>query len=272
MIGILVAELDTPNVLAVFDELSSQLQKQGLISLVLNVTTATDYNNALSLLEQFQVDGIIFLGTELPQEIIEKNVKNIPLISLYRHSDIPSVQAVSTDGLAAGRDIGNLFVSLGYTKIAYMAGPSKKSTGLMRYEGLIEKLSESGITLAEKLEARHFSRKVAFDFMSEYINSTNVEDRVEAIFCESDILAIGVIDALRYNNIDQSIAVIGFDDIDLASSPSYNLTTYRQPLKPLVLETVKRLSSSKVIQHKLLMPGEFILRKSHIRVPLKGQD
>ncbi|RQW62713.1 LacI family DNA-binding transcriptional regulator [Vibrio viridaestus] len=268
MIGVLVAELDTPNVLAVFDELSSQLQMKGLISLVLNVNTATDYNNALSLVDQFQVDGIIFLGTELPQEIIEKNVQHIPLISLYRNSDIPSVQAVSTDGYSAGRDVGSLFVSLGYKRIAYMAGPSKKSTGLMRCDGMVSMLHEHGLKLEDRYEMKHFSRKVAYEFMNNYLASTKPEDRVEAIFCESDILAIGVIDALRYNNVDRSIAVVGFDDIDLAGSPSYNLTTCRQQLKPLVRESIKRLKPNQNQPKTLLMPSEFILRHSHLRIPL----
>ena len=264
MIAVLIAELGTPNVLAVFDELSSQLQEQGLISLVLNVNTETDYNNALSLADQFQVDGIIFLGTELPQEIIEKNVQHIPLISLYRHTDIPNVQSVSTDGYSAGRDVGNLFIEQRYRRIGYMAGPIKKSTGLMRFEGMVDRLQEASIELEEKFEVKHFCRKAAFNAMLEYLNSTDIDDRVEAIFCESDILAIGVIDALRFNNIDRSIAVVGFDDIDLASSPSYNLTTYRQQLKPLVSETIKILSSEQEDNKKLLLSGEFILRQSHI--------
>lgn len=265
MIAVLIAELDSPNVLAVFDELSSQLQKQGLISMVLNVNTVNDYNNALSLADQFQVDGIIFLGTELPEEIIEKNISHIPLISLYRHTDIVNVQSVSTDGNAAGREIGSLFIGLGYQQIAYMAGPRQKSTGLMRYDGFKEKLQEHGLQVAKRFEVAHYNREMAFNAMLEYLNKTDINNRIEAIFCESDILAIGIIDALRYCNIENSIAVIGFDDIDLAKSPSYNLTTYRQKLKPLVMEAVQRLSGNHKLKTKLLLPGEFILRQSHIR-------
>lgn len=270
MIAVLIAELDSCNVLSVFDELSSQLQKQGLISLVLNVNTENDYHNALSLASQFQVDGVVFLGTELPQEIIEKNVQHIPLVSLYRHTDIPNVQSISTDGYSAGRDIGGLFIALGYHHIAYMAGPSKKSTGLMRFEGLQDRLEESDLSVEIKFEIEHFNRKMAFDSMVEYLNNTQIENRIEAIFCENDILAIGVIDALKYCQLENSIAVIGFDDIDIASSPSYNLTTYRQKLKPLVTEAVKLLSSTKE-HNKLLLTGEFILRQSHIRsTPIKA--
>jgi len=268
MIGILVAELDSPNALMVFDELSSQLQKRGLISLVLNVNTATDYNNALSLANQFQVDGIIFLGTELPQEILEQYSHHIPLISLYRDSDITNVQAVSTDGFLAGHHVADLFISLGYRTIAYMAGPIKKSTGLMRYEGFIKRLNKNSISLAKRFEIEHYTRKLAFNSLSDYLNSTPPHKRIDAIFCESDILAIGVIDALKYHNVENSIAIIGFDDIDLASSPSYNLTTYRQPLNKLVSESVQRLETMKDTQ-KTLIEGEFILRQSHIKMTLK---
>ncbi len=265
MIAVLISELGSPNVLTVFDELTSQLQNKELIPLVLNIHSPKDYNNALSLAAQLRVDGIIFLGSELPQEIVDNNIEHIPLISLYRHCDTPNIHSVSTDGLAAGRHVANVFLELNYRRIAYMAGPSQKSTGLMRYEGLSERLAEEKLSVAEKFHIQHFSRELAYKCMCQYLKSTKPNNRIDAIFCESDIIAIGVLDALRHNKIENSIAVIGFDDIELASSPSYNLTTYRQNLIPLVKKSVDLLDSDNNANHKILMPGQLILRSSHLK-------
>ena len=265
MIAILISELGSPNVLRVFDELSSQLQSHGLISIVLNVHLAKDYKNSLSLAGQLQVDGVIFLGTEVPQEIIDKNIEHIPLLSLYRHCTTEKVHSVSTDGFSAGRHVGNLFIKLGYRRIAYMAGPEKKSTGLMRLEGLTDILNENNIPLEKLFRIKHFTRILAFNIMSQYLRETDPHNLIDAIFCETDIFAIGVIDALRHHNLEGSIAVVGFDDIDLASSPSYNLTTYRQDLKPIVSTAVKLISSSEINNNRILIPGQLILRKSHLK-------
>jgi len=265
MIAILISELGSPTFLDVFDELTSQLQNKGLIPIVLNIHSQNDYNNALSLASQLQVDGIMFLGSEVPQEIVDRHIEHIPLISLYRHCDTKNINSVSTDGFSAGRHIASLFIELRYKRIAYMAGPSQKFTGLMRYEGLRDRLLEEKIELEHKFNVKHFSRELAYKCMCEYIKSTSYNNRIDAIFCESDIFAIGVIDALRHYKIENSIAVVGFDDTDLASSPSYKLTTYRQDLIPLVSKSVELLESSKNSNNKILMPGKLILRDSHLK-------
>ena len=177
-----------------------------------------------------------------------------------------NVHSVSTDGFSAGRHVGNLFIKLGYRRIAYMAGPVKKSTGLLRLEGITDILSENNISLEKIFRIKHFTRILAFNSMSQYLRETNPNNLIDSIFCENDILAIGVIDALRHHNLEGSIAVVGFDDIDLASSPSYNLTTYRQNLKPIVSSAVKLISSYEInSNNRILMPGQLILRESHLK-------
>lgn len=53
----------------------------------------------------------------------------------------------------------------------------------------------------------------------------------DGIFCATDMLALGVMDGLRYTlhrQVPQQIQVIGFDDIAQAAQLAYNLTTVRQ--------------------------------------------
>ncbi|MGP8305914.1 LacI family DNA-binding transcriptional regulator [Vibrio sp. YIC-376] len=264
MVAILISELGSPAVLNVFDELTSKLQNKGLIPIALNIHSKKDYQNALTLAGQLQVDGIIFLGTDLPQEIVEKNIEHIPLISLYRHCDTPNIHSVSTDGMTAGQQIANLFINLGYKRMAYMSGPEQKSTGLLRLDGFSSRLLECGIPLEHKFSIKHYTRELAFNCMSDYIKTTDINDRVDAIFCENDILAIGALDALHHHKIDNSIAIVGFDDIDLSSSPKYNLTTFRQDLIPLVSKSVELLNSDINSNRKILMPGKLITRQSHL--------
>lgn len=264
MVAILISELGSPVVLTVFDELTSKLQNKGLIPIVLNIHSKKDYKNALTLAGQLQVDGIIFLGTDLPQEIVEKNIEHIPLISLYRHCDTPNVHSVSTDGISAGQQVANLFMKLGYKRMAYMSGPEQKSTGLLRFQGFNSRLSECDIPLEHRFNIKHYARDLAFNCLSDYIKTTDVNQRVDAIFCENDILAIGALDALHHHKIDNTIAIVGFDDIDLASSPKYRLTTFRQELIPLVSKSVELLNSDINSNNKILMPGTLITRQSHL--------
>jgi LacI family transcriptional regulator len=58
-----------------------------------------------------------------------------------------------------------------------------------------------------------------------------LEDRPTAIFCGNDYLAVGVMFELarRGVTIPQEVALIGYDDIDLASMQAVPLTTIHQP-------------------------------------------
>ncbi len=58
-----------------------------------------------------------------------------------------------------------------------------------------------------------------------------LEDLPTAIFCGNDYLAMGVMYELarRQVAVPQEVALIGYDDIDLASMLAVPLTTIRQP-------------------------------------------
>lgn len=266
LVGLVVDELENPNILKVLAQVTAQLQRKGIISMVLNITSDHDYGAALSLADQFQVDGVIFLGTVLPDELIDlvKNVRHIPLIVLYRNSDIPDIQVVATDGNAAGRSIGQLFVDQSYHRIGYLAGPSSQSTQLQRFEGFEGRLSESGLHVELVLGGGGYSRIQGYQAVKGYLERTAEQERIEALFCENDVLAIGALDALRESGNEGSIAIVGFDDIEQAASPSYQLTTVRQPLELLVDEAIGRLSHNPQRPRRTMLEGELVLRRSHL--------
>lgn len=58
-------------------------------------------------------------------------------------------------------------------------------------------------------------------------------------------MALGVLDALREESIDvpAKTKVIGFDNIEMAAWPIYNLTTWEQPIAQMAKETVSYIIS-----------------------------
>src|SRR5690606_19449586 len=58
--------------------------------------------------------------------------------------------------------------------------------------------------------------------------------RPDAAFCVTDLLACGFMDAARFEfdlRIPDELCGAGFDDIEQAGWPSYDLTTFRQPIE-----------------------------------------
>ena len=77
--------------------------------------------------------------------------------------------------------------------------------------------------------------------------------RIDGLFCATDLMAIGALDALR---IDLGIAVpgdmqvVGFDDIEQAGWASFDLSTIRQDVDAQA-DTVIRLLTERIADRSL---------------------
>jgi len=272
LIALVVDEMGNPNQLRTLNETTRQLQAKGYSTLLLNISPEYSPATALRLADQFQVDGIIFLGTTLKHELIQfaQQVKHIPLVVILRNSGEADIPYVSTDGYSAGAEIADLYLAQGYSRIGYMVGPLSERTELRRMEGFRDRLKENGVALSTVMEAAHYRREDGMQALRRYLEATPRANRLEAIFCENDILALGAIDALVLSNAQNKIAIVGFDDIELANAPSYQLTTFRQPIEYLVGEAIRRVvDEDRDELPSLMAPGTLVIRNSHRRIPLK---
>ena len=271
IVGVVVDDLANPHKLIMIDQVTRQLQRRGMMTMMLNVTPDLSYKPAISLADQFQVDGLIFLGNVLTDELLTlaREVQHIPLIVLARNSQIPDIQVVNTDGYQAGKEIAELLIQQGHRSFGYMAGPVTESTQLERSSGFRDCLAKHGLALDLQLEGGRYERSAGYKAMTDYLVDTPVTQQVDAVFCENDILAIGAMDALRFSSQgkkgqEKKIAIVGFDDIELASAPAYDLTTYRQPIDKMVTVAIERLQQAPNEPFCHSIPGELIVRTSHL--------
>jgi hypothetical protein len=168
---------------------------------------------------------------------------------------------------SAGGEIAELLLQQGYRRLGYMAGPPSGSTRLERVSGFTAVLQRRGLELDLVLEAGSYQRQQGYKTLTAYLKSSTDGDRIEALFCENDNLAIGALDALRDWGQGVEIAVVGFDGIELGASASYRLTTYQQPIELLASEAIRKLPHSNEEQSRFLAPGKLIIRSSHLRSP-----
>ena len=269
IIGLVADELKNPHIFTLLDEVTRQLQSRGYMALLLNITSEHDYESVLTLADQMQVDGLLFLGTLLNDRLISlaQDIHRIPLVVLYRYSESPYIQVLATHGYQAGFDIGELLLQQDYPRMGYLAGPISESTQLRRLDGFRAALAQQQREVNLVLQAPHYQRLCGMEAFSTYLAATPAEQRIDAIFCENDILAVGVIDAIHATPGCAPIAVVGFDDIELAASPSYQLTTYRQPMQQLIADGIHCLTQAFEPGGQRLYTGELIVRQSHLKQP-----
>ena len=89
------------------------------------------------------------------------------------------------------------------------------------------------------------------------------------MFCVTDPLAFGVLDACRFDlglTVPRDLSVVGFDDVSEASHQAYDLTTVRQDIAQLASVAVdmitQRMDAPSSKAWRVLLPGIMVERGS----------
>jgi DNA-binding LacI/PurR family transcriptional regulator len=172
-------------------------------------------------------DGVLLISEHgrdgLPALLARENV---PLVVGGRPLDTSApVPYVDNDNVDGARQATEHLVGLGRQVVATVSGPADMSAPLDRLKGYREILGPR--FRPELVQEGDFSTAGG------YAATTALLDRVpelDALFVANDLMAIGALAALRDRGrrVPQDVAVIGFDDIDLAAISDPPLTTIRQ--------------------------------------------
>ncbi len=156
-------------------------------------------------------------------------------------------------------------ISLGHTRIAHLGGPTQRLAADHRLQGYRQALENAGILYDESLVLRCSpSIRGGLEFAMTILQ----EKKPSALFCYNDLMAVGAMVACRQLdlNIPRDVAVVGFDDIAIASLVEPALTTVRvrqYDMGKLASELLlERLSGKEGSQDVVKFPVELIIRNS----------
>jgi len=268
IIGVVIDELKNPHTLMILNEATQQLQRRGYMALILNITDGEPYRSVMTQADQLQIDGILFLGTVLSAQLITlvEDMYNIPLVQLCRNTHAQGIDVVAIDGYAAGKQIAELLLAQGAQRFGFMQGPDTPTSHLLRKEGFEATLQQAGCQIDMLLKAGSYDRARSWQAMSDYLHQPDAP-AIDALFCENDVLALGAMEAMRPAPTRPRIAVVGFDDIEEASAPGCQLTTFSQRIDLLIAEALNRLIDGRESADEHWRRGEMRVRRSHLRSP-----
>ncbi|OMH26284.1 LacI family transcriptional regulator [Motiliproteus sp. MSK22-1] len=242
LIGILMTDFENPAYLSILDDFTTAIQQRNCHSLLINASQQMSIAEAVELVMQYHVDGLIVTSATLPQALIDAcQAQNTPVVIFGRHSAESIATVVCSDNVANGRMAADLLLDAGYQRPAFVGGTVAASTTTDRQRGFIGRLIERGCEHWFCVEGGRHSYDAGFDATCKLFNSA---DKPDSIFYVDDIMACGGMDAIRYElglRVPEDIGVIGVDDIRLAHSRAYSLTTIRQPFTDMVNTTVEAL-------------------------------
>jgi DNA-binding LacI/PurR family transcriptional regulator len=193
-------------------------------------------------------DGVLLISEHGRHRLAEQLTDaGIPVVIGGRPLD-PRVLVpyVDNDNVGAARRAAQYLKAQGRTRVATIAGPQDMSAGVDRLEGFAKGLGRD----FRKGRVEHGD----FTTSSGEAAATRLLERhpdIDGIFVASDLMALGAMSTLRKagRRVPDDVAVVGYDDIELARLGEPSLTTMRQET-----ETQGRLMARLLLQSLDLPP------------------
>jgi DNA-binding LacI/PurR family transcriptional regulator len=257
---------------------SVQGQETGLL---LVPQSLDDEPTAVRAVDNAAVDGFcVFCLPDWHPSWAAIQARGLPVVSAQRRgADGPDALFVGIDEAAATRTAGRHLTRLGHRRVAIVgdhlaAGPTGPVTlptpedagyysSRERLRGYHDALASAGVdwagvtTVNTDVNSKHAGAQAAAYLLDQ-------PDPPTAVVAFSDILALGVLDALAARGLrpGHDVSVIGFDDIPEAAQAS--LTTVRQPAAErgrlsgrLLLDPPKDPAGRQIV-----LPAELVVRDS----------
>lgn len=188
---------------------------------------------ALDALRSRGMDGVILSTVTVDDPHIQSLIDaDIPFVCINRFVMDPAIESktdyVVLDNYACGFEGLRHLLRMGFERIAILTGDLNTSTAALRRQGEQDILAAFRIKQDPKFVVEcGWSRKRAFDATRHLLG---LKERPEAFLAHDDHMALGVREAVLGMGlkIPDDVALLGIDDIEMASLTGVDLSTISQ--------------------------------------------
>lgn len=245
MVGVVVSKLTNPFISRLLSDFIHTIQSSGLNAMVCEAGKGQKIEDVFIQLLQFRVSGVVILsGT--PSEIIVNICaeQGIPTVTINRECSLETVDEVMSDNLGGGVMASDLLLRAGCKDLVYVNKERTTFSGMARGAAFLRSLTDK--VVSKGLQYRTYNvpdddmqsgMMIARELFGEQVSP-------DGIFAVNDLLACGIIEGARaYHKkmAGRDFSIIGFDDIDCAEWPSFQLSTLKQDTVALSKQAVTRL-------------------------------
>ncbi|MCX7521808.1 LacI family DNA-binding transcriptional regulator [Microbacterium sp. STN6] len=234
-LGLIIADITNPMFFDVVRGAERAARESGYTLIIAESQESGEREAATAERVAPSVDGMILVTTRLADEQIADLAELRPLVVINRRID--GVDAIVPD-LEPGIDQALTHLAeLGHRSIGYLYGPSGSWMSSARWEALLAKSVELGMSIVEigpgipTLEGGRASMtRVA-------------ASGVSAVVAYNDLMAIGLLRAAQEKGlrVPGDLSIVGFDDIFGSDFTSPPLSTIRTPLALIGTLAVRRM-------------------------------
>jgi LacI family transcriptional regulator len=272
-IGFIITGLQRENIKDSFNyeilcgisDCSTKLQYECVI---LSTTTSKQRNKTYTqLCSERQLDGVIIQGLKMDDPYLHEAINSkIPCVLIDIPVDGDNLGFVTSNQSESVKNAIKYLHIMGHRNICYVNGSSHAHVSKIRKDAYLKSLQECGLLYKKEYVVNgDFSEEKARQVIIPLLLN---HPEITAVFCASDIMALGVLRAARELglNVPNQLSIVGFDNILLSQYVTPSITTIAQNPYEMGIKSTEILiklingDNSVVRKHELI--NEFILRDS----------
>ena len=247
IIGVGVGDLANPFFVQTLQLLCDALDQANL-RLMLFPAQSGGAEPSIQEVLHYRIDALVLLSVSLSSKLAEDCARaGVPII-LYNRTIAHALggqqeaSCVVGDNTTGARAVAAHLLGGGHERLAFIAGTAESSTNAEREAGFTAYLAQYGRE-APLREEGHFSFEATLAATRRLLVRP---DRPDAIFCANDTMALAAITVARHEfglDVGREISIVGYDDVPMAAWPAFALTTYSQPARQMVSETMRLIKA-----------------------------
>jgi LacI family transcriptional regulator len=219
------------------------------------------------LVHSGHLDGVVVAAARIDDPLVARLLQDeMPFILIGRHRD-ERERYVDADNQGGAYMAVEHLIRLGHRRIGAITGPLGTPAGADRLLGYRLALEASRVPVQEELVVEgDFTKSSGVTGMQRLLPA-----HPSAVFCASDSMAIGALETVRDAGlrVPDDIALIGFDDVPVATAVEPALTTVRQPIEglgtmaaELLLNWLENPPDGQTPGQRVILPAKLVVRDS----------
>lgn len=269
IIGVIVPDISNPFFPEIFRGAESVAQASGYTLILSNVVESADREaEVLEKLLAQQVDGIIWCSARMADAALNKALAPARSVVLVNRQSEPSLaRSVTVDYALGARLAVDHLTEIGVRRIGLIAGPDWSFGAVERIKGIEKAMETGGLKPVDVVNCDptiQGGQTAAASLLAK-------DNSIDGLICYNDLTAIGAMQAARNLQLDvpRDLALIGFDDIDLAQLVTPTITSLgveRYEIGRAAMKLLLKQIDGQVAEQNIVLHPKLMMRGSTLRV------
>jgi LacI family transcriptional regulator len=271
-IGVIVPDVSNPFFATMVKTISKEARRAGYSIMVFDSDEDSRIEEeSLEAVLGNRVDGLLLAAVGQHDVHLKEVLRShMPLVMIDRWSKGLDADAISVDNFKGGYLGTQHLLREGHRKIAFIQGLRGTNANEGRLQGFLQAMKDAGAPVEDR-----YTVGDDFGSLNGYLETKTLlqlQEPPTAIFAAGDLIALGVLQALKEESVDipGTMSLVTFDDPSFASYLSPPLTAIEQPIQTMgemgVKLLIRRMRTPEAeVEHVLLEP-RLIVRESVARL------